>query len=59
MRADRDLLVEPAMPSNRSDPQARAGKVPKLGIDATRKVGDRDWTPANPPDWAMRKVRLT
>ena len=59
MRADRDLLVEPAMPSNRSDPQARGGKVPKLGIDATRKVGERDWTPAAPPLAVLEKIRKT
>jgi 2,5-furandicarboxylate decarboxylase 1 len=59
MRADRDLLIEPAMPSNRSDPQARGGKVPKLGIDATRKAGDRDWTAAAPPLAVLEKVRKT
>jgi 4-hydroxy-3-polyprenylbenzoate decarboxylase len=58
MRADRDLIVVPGMPSNRSDPQARNGVVPKLGIDATRKDGDRgDWTPAAPPAHVMEKVR--
>ena len=58
MRADRDLIVEPAMPSNRSDPQARNGLVPKLGIDATRKAGDRgDWTPAEPPKAVLEKIR--
>ena len=57
MRADRDLLVAPAMPSNRSDPLARDGMVPKLGIDATRKSGDRaDWRPAQPPQAAIDKV---
>jgi 4-hydroxy-3-polyprenylbenzoate decarboxylase len=59
MRADRDLLVEPAMPSNRSDPQARAGKVPKLGIDATRKSGDREWTTAAPPRAVLEKIKKT
>jgi 2,5-furandicarboxylate decarboxylase 1 len=59
MRADRDLLVEPAMPSNRSDPQARGGKVPKLGIDATRKAGERDWRAAAPPLAVLDKVRKT
>lgn len=58
MRADRDLIVEPSLPSNRSDPQARNGMVPKLGIDATRRAGDRaDWRPAAPPAHVLEKVR--
>ncbi|MGH8668096.1 MAG: hypothetical protein ACREUH_02600, partial [Burkholderiales bacterium] len=58
MRADRDLVVVPGMPSNRSDPQARDGMVPKLGIDATRKEGDRgDWKPAEPPKAVLDKIR--
>lgn len=57
MRADRDLIVAPAMPSNRSDPLARDGMVPKLGIDATRKPGDRaDWRAAQPPRDVMDRV---
>ena len=57
MRADRDLIVAPAMPSNRSDPLAREGMVPKLGIDATRKAGDRaDWRAAQPPRDVIDRV---
>ena len=58
MRAERDIVVMPAMPSNRSDPLARNGMVGKLGIDATRKSGDRaDWRPAEPPAAVLERVR--
>jgi 4-hydroxy-3-polyprenylbenzoate decarboxylase len=57
MRAERDVLIVPAMPSNRSDPLERDGMVGKLGIDATRKRGDRDWTAAAPPAEVMARVR--
>ena len=57
MRAERDLFVERGMPSNRSEPLARDGKVGKLGIDATRKPGDRDFTPAEPPADVLEKIR--
>ncbi len=36
-RADRDLLVVPAVSTDRSDPQASGGVAAKLGIDATVK----------------------
>jgi len=58
MRADRDLLVFEAMRSSRSDPQAGDGTVPKLGINATRRAGDRqDWSRAMPPPQALSRVR--
>ncbi len=57
MRADRDLVVEPGMPTNRSEPLARDSRVAKLGIDATRKAGERDWTQAEPPAEVMARVR--
>ena len=58
MRAERDVLVVPAMPSNRSDPLARNGMVGKLGIDATRKPDDRaDWRRAEPPAEVLERVR--
>jgi 4-hydroxy-3-polyprenylbenzoate decarboxylase len=58
MRAERDVLVVPSMPSNRSDPLARNGMVGKLGIDATRKSGDRkDWRRAEPPAEVLERVR--
>ena len=57
MRAERDVVIVPAMPSNRSDPLVRDGMVGKLGIDATRKAGERDWTEAQPPAAVMERVR--
>jgi len=57
MRAQRDIVVVPASPTSRSDPLAKDGMVGKLGIDATRKSGDRDWTPAEPPAEVMERVR--
>jgi 2,5-furandicarboxylate decarboxylase 1 len=58
MKADRDLVVLPAMSSSRSDPLATDGKVAKLGIDATRRSGDREsWTPAAPPEAVLERVR--
>ena len=57
MRAERDLLVLASAASSRSDPLERGGRVGKLGIDATRKAGDRDdWRPARPPAEVMRKI---
>jgi len=57
MRAERDVLIVPAMPSNRSDPLESDGMVGKLGIDAKRKAGDRDWTAAAPPAAVLERVR--
>ena len=57
MRAERDVLIVPAMPSNRSDPLESEGMVGKLGIDAKRKPGERDWTAAALPAAALERVR--
>jgi hypothetical protein len=44
--------------ADRSEPLERDGLIAKLGIDATRRVGDRpDWTRAAPPAAAMEKAR--
>lgn len=57
MRAERDLLVVPAAVTSRSDPIQHGGRVGKLGIDATRKAGDRDdWRLAQPPAEVMRRI---
>lgn len=59
MKADRDLVVVPGVRADRSEPLERDGLVPKLGIDATRREGDRpDWRRAAPPDAAVEKARL-
>jgi 4-hydroxy-3-polyprenylbenzoate decarboxylase len=58
MRAERDLLVVPDVRADRAEPLERGGLVGKLGIDATRKAGDRaDWTEALPPPDVMERVR--
>jgi 4-hydroxy-3-polyprenylbenzoate decarboxylase len=58
MRAERDVVVVPAMPTSRSDPLVKDGMVGKLGIDATTKAGDRaDWKPAEPPAAVLERVR--
>jgi 4-hydroxy-3-polyprenylbenzoate decarboxylase len=57
MRADRDLVIVESAATSRSDPIESGGKVGKLGIDATRKSGDReDWRLAQPPAEVMRKI---
>jgi 2,5-furandicarboxylate decarboxylase 1 len=57
MRAERDLLVEPGAKTNRSDPLQSDGLIAKLGVDATRKAGDRDdWRSAEPPAAVMQRV---
>lgn len=58
MRADRDLAVVPAARTDRSDPLEDGGIIAKLGIDATRKHGDRDdWRPAEPPAAVIERIR--
>jgi len=57
MKADRDLIVVPGARTDRSEPLKSEGTVAKLGIDATRKEGDRpDWTLARPPAEASAQV---
>jgi UbiD family decarboxylase len=58
MRADRDLVVVPGGRADRAEPLERDGTIPKLGIDATRKDGDRpDFTLAMPPEGVLERVR--
>ena len=58
MRAERDLLVVPDVRADRAEPLERGGVVGKLGIDATRKAGDRaDWAEALPPAEVLARVR--
>jgi 2,5-furandicarboxylate decarboxylase 1 len=57
-KADRDLVVAAATPTNRSDPLEDDVRIAKLGIDATRKPGDRDdWRFAAPPEAVLRRIR--
>jgi 4-hydroxy-3-polyprenylbenzoate decarboxylase len=58
MKADRDLVVVPGVRADRAEPLELGGLVAKLGIDATRRDGDRaDWSWAAPPAAAMEKAR--
>jgi 4-hydroxy-3-polyprenylbenzoate decarboxylase len=58
MKADRDLVVVPGVRADRAEPLELGGLVAKLGIDATRRAGDRaDWSWAAPPAAAMEKAR--
>jgi 4-hydroxy-3-polyprenylbenzoate decarboxylase len=58
MKADRDLVVVPGARTDRSEPLKSGGTVAKLGMDATRKAGDRtDWTRAAPPQAVLAMVR--
>lgn len=57
-RPDRDLLVVPGGVADRSEPLELAGRVAKLGIDATRKAVDRaDHRQAAPPAAALEAAR--
>ncbi len=57
MRPERDLLIVPEVRSDRSEPLADNLTVTKLGIDATARPGDRDWTLARPPAEVLERVR--
>jgi 2,5-furandicarboxylate decarboxylase 1 len=58
MRAERDLVVVPESRADRAEPLEAGGVVTKLGIDATRREGDRaDFTVAAPPQRVVERVR--
>jgi 4-hydroxy-3-polyprenylbenzoate decarboxylase len=57
-KPERDLVVIPGVRADRSEPLEADGTVTKLGIDATRRSGDRpDWTRARPPEVAINRAR--
>ena len=57
-KPDRDFVIIPAVRADRSEPLEQGGTVAKLGIDATRKKGDRsDWDLARPPESALAHAR--
>jgi 2,5-furandicarboxylate decarboxylase 1 len=57
-KPDRDHVVIPAVRADRSEPLERGGTITKLGIDATRREGDRpDWNLARPPAAALARAR--
>ncbi len=58
MKPDRDLVVVPGVRADRSEPLEQGGTVAKLGIDATRRDGDRsDWRRAVPPQSALARAQ--
>jgi 2,5-furandicarboxylate decarboxylase 1 len=57
-KPDRDHVVIPAVRADRSEPLEHGGTITKLGIDATRREGDRpDWNIARPPATALARAR--
>jgi 4-hydroxy-3-polyprenylbenzoate decarboxylase len=57
-RAERDLIVLADMSTSRSDPLNAGGVITKIGIDATRRGGDRaDWSEARPPEPMLARAR--
>ncbi len=61
-KPDRDFLIVPGVRTDRSEPLDQDGVITKLGIDATRRDGDRaDWRLARPPEparaWARELLR--
>jgi len=57
-KPDRDYLTIPGVRADRSEPLEQSGTVTKLGIDATRREGDRpDWDLARPPQAALKRAR--
>jgi 2,5-furandicarboxylate decarboxylase 1 len=56
-KAERDFLIVPELGTDRSEPLEQGGVIAKLGIDATRRPGDRDWTLARPPAEMSRRAQ--
>ena len=57
-KPERDFVIIPGVRADRSEPLERDGTIGKLGIDATRKEGDRpDWELARPPQSALARAR--
>lgn len=58
VKPDRDFVIIPAVRADRSEPLDQDGTITKLGIDATRRQGDRpDWTLARPPAAALARAQ--
>lgn len=57
-KPDRDYLTIPSVRADRSEPLEQGGTITKLGIDATRREGDRlDWDLARPPQAALKRAK--
>lgn len=58
MQPHRDFVIVPNARADRAEPLEKDGAVTKLGIDATRRAGDRpDWRRARPPEAALERAR--
>jgi 2,5-furandicarboxylate decarboxylase 1 len=58
VKPDRDFVIVPAVRADRSEPLDQDGTITKLGIDATRRQGDRpDWALARPPAAALARAK--
>jgi 4-hydroxy-3-polyprenylbenzoate decarboxylase len=59
MRADRDILIVPGLPADRSEPQEDGSVIAKVGYDATCRAGDRKegFAKAEPPAEAYERMR--
>jgi 2,5-furandicarboxylate decarboxylase 1 len=58
VKPDRDFVIIPAVRADRSEPLEHGGTITKLGIDATRRQGDRlDWELARSPAAAQTRAR--
>jgi 2,5-furandicarboxylate decarboxylase 1 len=58
VKPDRDFVIIPAVRADRSEPLDQDGTITKLGIDATRRQGDRpDWALARSPAAALARAR--
>lgn len=58
VKPDRDFVIVPEVRADRSEPLEQGGTVTKLGIDATRRTGDRpDWTLARVPEAAQQRAQ--
>ena len=58
MQPHRDFVIVPDARADRAEPLEKDGTVTKLGIDATRRAGDRpDWQRARPPEAALKRAR--
>ncbi|MGH9806229.1 MAG: hypothetical protein ACRD9W_03035, partial [Terriglobia bacterium] len=58
MQPHRDFVIVPAVRADRAEPLEKDGTITKLGIDTTRRDGDRpDWQPAQPPQAALARAR--
>ena len=58
MQPHRDFVIVPDVRADRAEPLEKDGTITKLGIDATRRAGDRaDWQLARPPQAALERAR--